>query len=121
MKLKGLSDKDVRGLLAKPVVAKVATHGRNGDMRITPVWFKAIDGEGFARVDMFLPDGGEPIINEINTLPGFRPVSMFPRLWDVAGVPYSALITRIVELGLARHERTQRKDPSHVREGAGHG
>jgi PPOX class probable F420-dependent enzyme len=45
MKLKGLSDEDVRALLAKPVVAKLATHGRNGEMRITPVWFKAIDGE----------------------------------------------------------------------------
>jgi D-alanine-D-alanine ligase len=85
--------------------------------------FKAIDGEGFARVDMFLPDDGtgEPVINEINTLPGFRPVSMFPRLWDLAGVPYRALITRIVELGLARYERARRKDPSRVREGAGRG
>ncbi len=83
--------------------------------------FKAIDGEGFARVDMFLPDDGEPVVNEINTLPGFRPVSMFPRLWDVAGVSYGELITRIVDLGLARFERGQRKDPSHVREGASRG
>lgn len=45
MRLKGLSDDDVRALLARPVVAKVATHGREGDVRITPVWFKAVDGE----------------------------------------------------------------------------
>ena len=83
--------------------------------------FKAIDGEGFARVDMFLPDDGEPVINEINTLPGFRPVSMYPRLWDVAGVGYTALISRIVDLGIARFERNARKDPSQVREGAGRG
>ena len=47
--------------------------------------FKAIDGEGFARVDFFLPEDGEPVINEINTLPGFTPISMFPRLWELAG------------------------------------
>ena len=73
--------------------------------------FKAIGGEGFARIDFFLPDDGEPVVNEINTLPGFRPVSMFPRLWAEAGVSFSELITRIVDLGLARHERQARKDP----------
>lgn len=64
--------------------------------------FKAIDGQGFARVDFFLPEDGTPVINEINTLPGFRPVSMFARLWDVAGVPYEQLISRLVDLALAR-------------------
>ena len=47
--------------------------------------FKAIDGAGFARVDFFLTPEGKPLINEINTLPGFRPVSMFPLLWAKAG------------------------------------
>ncbi len=64
--------------------------------------FQAIAGEGFARVDFFLPEGEAPIINEINTLPGFRPVSMFPKLWAVAGVPYGELIGRLVDLALAR-------------------
>ena len=82
--------------------------------------FKAIDGEGFARVDFFLQEDGEPVINEINTLPGFTPISMFPRLWELAGVSYSSLISRIVDLGLARHERDMRKDPARMREGAGH-
>jgi D-alanine-D-alanine ligase len=80
--------------------------------------FKAIDGEGFARVDFFLPEDGEPVIIEINTLPGFTPISMFPRLWELAGVSYSSLISRIVELGLARAERQAKKDPSQAREGA---
>jgi D-alanine-D-alanine ligase len=80
--------------------------------------FKAIDGEGFARVDFFLPEDGEPVIIEINTLPGFTPISMFPRLWELAGVTYGDLIARIVELGLARSERNASKDPSHAREGA---
>jgi D-alanine-D-alanine ligase len=64
--------------------------------------FHAIDGQGFARIDFFLPNGGEPVINEINTLPGFRPVSMFPALWAVAGVTYRELVTRLVDLALRR-------------------
>lgn len=81
--------------------------------------FKAIDGEGFARVDFFLPEDGEPVINEINTLPGFTPISMFPRLWGLAGLSYGELITRIVELGIARHERDGSKNKQG--EGVGHG
>jgi D-alanine-D-alanine ligase len=64
--------------------------------------FRAIDGQGFARIDFFLPSDGTPVINEINTLPGFRPVSMFPALWAAAGVTYRDLITRIVDLALRR-------------------
>jgi D-alanine-D-alanine ligase len=64
--------------------------------------FRAIDGEGFARVDFFLPDDGVPVINEINTLPGFRPVSMFPLLWQKAGIAYRELISRIIDLALGR-------------------
>jgi D-alanine-D-alanine ligase len=64
--------------------------------------FRAIDGQGFARLDFFLPADGTPVINEINTLPGFRPVSMFARLWAVAGVTYKELISRIVDLALER-------------------
>jgi len=64
--------------------------------------FDAIDGAGVARVDFFLTPEGRPIVNEINTLPGFRPVSMFPRLWAVAGVTYRELISRIVDLAVER-------------------
>jgi D-alanine-D-alanine ligase len=64
--------------------------------------FQAIDGEGFARVDFFLAKGEEPLINEINTIPGFTPISMFPRLWALAGVSYGELISRLVDLALER-------------------
>jgi D-alanine-D-alanine ligase len=64
--------------------------------------FRAIDGQGFARVDCFLPEHGPPIVNEINTLPGFRPVSMFPLLWAKAGVTYRDLISRLIDLAVAR-------------------
>ncbi len=73
--------------------------------------FAAIDGAGgFARVDFFLTDDGETIINEINTIPGFRPVSMFPRLWAAAGVAYRDLISRIVDLALARFSGRRRRN-----------
>jgi D-alanine-D-alanine ligase len=71
--------------------------------------YEAIDASGFARVDFFLTDEDRLVINEINTLPGFRPVSMFPRLWAAAGVTYRELISRIVDLALERFR--ERKHP----------
>ncbi len=65
--------------------------------------FRAIDGAGLCRVDFFLLPDGSMLIDEINTLPGFTPASMFPRLWQAAGVSYSELIARLVDLALARH------------------
>ena len=69
--------------------------------------FRAIDGQGFARVDFFLRRDGSLLFNEINTLPGFRPVSMFPRLWAAAGVTYRELISRIVDLALGRFQQRE--------------
>ena len=65
--------------------------------------FQSIDGAGMSRVDFFLLADGSLIIDEINTIPGFTPASMFPRLWQAAGVSYSELIARLVELALERH------------------
>ena len=65
--------------------------------------FHAIDGAGLSRVDFFLLADGSLIIDEINTMPGFTPGSMFPRLWQAIGVSYSELITRLVDFALARH------------------
>jgi D-alanine-D-alanine ligase len=63
--------------------------------------FKAIDCQGLARVDFFLTEDG-PIINEINTMPGFTTISMFPRMWAAAGVDYPTLLATMVETALAR-------------------
>jgi len=65
--------------------------------------FLAIDGAGMARVDFFLAADGRLYVNEINTIPGFTPTSMFPLLWAASGVPYPALIDRLVALALERH------------------
>lgn len=66
--------------------------------------FKAIDGEGYARCDFFVDKrDGTIYINEINTIPGFTKFSMFPLLWESAGVPYSETIERIIGLGYERY------------------
>jgi D-alanine-D-alanine ligase len=74
--------------------------------------FRAIDGAGFARVDFFLTEGRGPVLNEINTLPGFTPISMFPRLWQLAGMTYRELISRIVDLALERRTARMAADAS---------
>jgi D-alanine-D-alanine ligase len=68
--------------------------------------FVACRCEGMARVDCFYEEGGRGfLVNELNTIPGFTPISMYPRLWEVSGLPYSALLDRLVDLAIERHER----------------
>jgi D-alanine-D-alanine ligase len=62
--------------------------------------YQAIGCEGMARVDFFVQDDGRVYLNEINTIPGFTPISMYPRLWETAGLSYTDLIARLIELGL---------------------
>jgi len=64
--------------------------------------FKAIGCAGMARVDFFW-DGEQVLLNEINTIPGFTPISMYPKLWEASGIPYAKLIDRLIELALERH------------------
>jgi D-alanine-D-alanine ligase len=64
----------------------------------------ALEGEGLGRVDFLLDrTSGEFYVNEVNSLPGFTDVSMFPRLWEASGLPYPALLDRLIELALERH------------------
>lgn len=66
--------------------------------------FRVLRCDGYARVDLFYEEGGRGLLlNEVNTIPGFTPKSMFPMLWAATGVPYDRLITEMVELGVARH------------------
>jgi len=68
--------------------------------------WKALDCEGLARVDCFYEEAtGRVLLNEVNTIPGFTPKSMFPLLWQASGIPYPELIARLVDLALARHSR----------------
>jgi D-alanine-D-alanine ligase len=66
--------------------------------------YEALRVDGMARVDFFFDEGGRGfVVNELNTIPGFTPISMFPRLWEASGLPYPALIDRLIELALQRH------------------
>ena len=71
--------------------------------------FRAIDCAGMARVDFFLrASDGALFVSEINTIPGFTPVSMYPRMWEATGLPYTALLDRLIELALERHREKKR-------------
>ena len=70
--------------------------------RLAVVAFKVLNCAGMARADFFLTDDGRVLLNEINTVPGFTNISMFPLLWETSGVSYSELIDRLVALALQR-------------------
>lgn len=72
--------------------------------RLAVAAFRAIDCWGMARVDLFLIGEDELCLNEINTIPGFTPISMYPKLWEASGLDYRELVDRLLELALERHE-----------------
>ncbi|MBV8385555.1 MAG: D-alanine--D-alanine ligase [Acidimicrobiia bacterium] len=68
--------------------------------------FSAVRAEAMARVDFFYEEGGRGfLLNEVNTIPGFTPISMYPKVWEASGVPYAELIDRLVQLAVDRHGR----------------
>lgn len=72
--------------------------------------FRAIDCSGMARVDFFLQEGTEKLfLNEINTIPGFTEISMYPKLWEVSGLSYPKLLDKLIDLGLEQHKNKKRK------------
>ena len=74
--------------------------------RLAVECYKAVECEGMARVDFLLEAAtGRFYINEINTIPGFTSISMYPKMWEHSGLAYAALVDRLIELALARHER----------------
>lgn len=64
--------------------------------------FRALDCQGLARVDFFVGDGGTLTVNEVNTMPGFTPISMYPRMWAVTGLDYPSLLAALIDTALAR-------------------
>jgi D-alanine-D-alanine ligase len=71
--------------------------------------WRALRLDGMARIDLFVTDDDRVLVNEANTIPGFTPVSMYPRLWQASGMSYSDLIDTLVDLALARHARKARR------------
>lgn len=80
--------------------------------------YKAVDIAGMARVDFFLDkDSGEVFLNELNTIPGFTHISMFPQLWKASGIPGEELVDRLVSLALERHAQRQSQSYEYTRGG----
>lgn len=67
--------------------------------------FKTLCCEGMSRVDFFLTEKGEVFVNEINTIPGFTKISMYPKLWEVSGISYSKLVDKLIQLALERFKK----------------
>ena len=94
-----------------PVIPARLTRAQSKQVREMAVAaFRACDLSGLARVDFLMePDGKKRIfLNEVNTLPGFTRISMYPKLWDATGLSYKTLITKLIELALERHEERNR-------------
>jgi D-alanine-D-alanine ligase len=77
--------------------------------RMAVVAFQAIDAAGMARVDFFLRDPGEIIVNEINTIPGFTQISMYPKMWEASGLSYAELVDRLIDLAIERHHKERKR------------
>ena len=91
---------------AKTVVPAAITPAETAEIqRLAVACYQAVGCEGMARVDFLMEAAtGQFFINEINTIPGFTSISMYPKMWEASGLPYSQLIDRLIELALERHQ-----------------
>ena len=86
----------------KPVQVKKFQH-------LAVLAFRALELSGMARVDFFLgKEGGKTYLNEVNTIPGFTSISMYPKLWEASGIPFAQLVDRLIELALEQHAEKAR-------------
>ena len=75
--------------------------------------FKALDSCGLGRVDMFLKNNGEITVNEINTIPGFTKISMYPKLWEASGIGYTELIDKLIQLAIEKFNKGQKLETNY--------
>lgn len=86
------------GVVPAPITPEQTAEVR----RLAVAAFEAASCEGLVRADFFLTDDGEFVINEINTMPGFTPISMYPRMWEATGIGYAELVDRLIQAALRR-------------------
>ena len=95
------------------IPAKITKAEMKTVQRLAVAAFQAVDCTGLARVDFLMdPKSRKIFVNEINTMPGFTAISMYPKLWAATGVPYPELIDRLIQLGIERHEDKKRNQYS---------
>jgi len=90
---------------ALEIPAKIDSENAKRIQALAVKAFQVLGCEGLARVDFFLRENGEALINEINTMPGFTKISMYPKLWETCGIGYTELITRLITFALERFEK----------------
>jgi D-alanine-D-alanine ligase len=97
------TDKYVENKSSLVIPAKLAADKTAEIRRMAVAAFRAVGGAGFARVDFFMERGTNRLyVNEINTIPGFTNISMYPKLWEATELRYSRLIERLIQLGIER-------------------
>jgi D-alanine-D-alanine ligase len=96
------------------IPAKVPPETAKRVQELAMTVFKVLCCEGLGRVDFFLKDDGSLLVNEINTMPGFTRISMYPKLWEASGLSYSALIDRLIELAIERFEKEKKLKTSRL-------
>ena len=92
---------------ALQIPAQVSGEVRQAVQELAVKTFQTLNCEGLGRVDFFLRDDGRLMVNEINTMPGFTAISMYPKLWEASGLSYTALISQLIELALRRYAEEQ--------------
>ena len=98
-------DEDTELLVPAPISEALATKLRDVALKA----FRVLEGDGIARVDFLVhKDTEEFYVNELNSLPGFTEVSMYPRMWEASGLPYPALLDRLIELAIESHRERSR-------------
>lgn len=103
-------DKYIDGKTGFCIPAEIPSDIVSEIQRLSVEAFKAAECSGMARVDFFLQSGTQNLfINEINTIPGFTEISMYPKLWEKSGLPFPRLLERLIELGFERHKNKKRK------------
>jgi D-alanine-D-alanine ligase len=98
---KYLDDNGADLLVPAPIDAAMEARVQELALRV----FHVLEADGLARVDFFLAADGRLVVNEINTLPGFTPISMYPKLWEATGLSYTDLVSTLVDLALEKHSQ----------------
>jgi D-alanine-D-alanine ligase len=103
-------DKYIEGKTSFKIPADLPRNTTEEIQAIAIQAFCAIDCSGMARVDFFLQEKTNKIfLNEINTIPGFTEISMYPKLWEASGIPFSRLLDKLIQFGLEKHKNKKRK------------
>jgi D-alanine-D-alanine ligase len=90
------------------IPAKISKKAAKEIQQLSIKTFKTINCEGFGRVDCFLKKNGKVYINELNTIPGFTSISMYPKLWEASGLPLPKLLDKLIELAIERFKKEQK-------------